>query len=63
MSEIVEYRIISAIYTRADADELHDKLSNQVNEFIELGWQPHGSISSVVLENAIIVMQPIVRKR
>lgn len=63
MSEIVDYRIISAIYTRADADELRDKLSVQINEFIKVGWQPHGSVTSAVLEKegVIILMQPIVR--
>ncbi|KAA0916691.1 DUF1737 domain-containing protein [Aquicoccus porphyridii] len=63
MSEIIEYRIISAIYTRTDAGEDRDRLSNQVNQFIKTGWQPHGSATSAVLEKdgAIVVMQPIVK--
>jgi len=62
MKKSAEYRVVSAIYTRADAAEFHDRLSSQVNDFIAAGWQPYGSIESANLGEALVVMQPMVKE-
>ncbi len=61
MTDVTEYRIVSAIYTRTDSGELRDRLSKQVNELIAIGWQPHGSALSDVVQGALVVMQPMVK--
>jgi hypothetical protein len=61
MNVPVEYRVLSAIYTKADAASFHDRLSKQVNDFVRAGWQPFGSMATANLGEALIVMQPVVK--
>ena len=61
MSEVIEYKMLSAIYTKADAHDFHDRLSKKVGEYLVGGWQPHGSATSSTLDGVLIVMQPMVR--
>ena len=63
MSEVTDYRVVSAIYTRADAHDFHDRLSKKVAEYLVGGWQPHGDMQASTLDGVLVVMQPMVRYR
>ncbi|MAM62356.1 DUF1737 domain-containing protein [Maritimibacter sp. UBA3975] len=61
MSKITEYTVVSAFYREMDADELHNRLAQQVNDHIQMGWQPYGQVTCSTLAGALILMQPMVR--
>ena len=61
MSRIAEYKVLSTFYASSNTDGQHDRLSKQVNDHIEAGWQPFGALSLAVAGDVVVVTQPIVR--
>jgi hypothetical protein len=61
MNKITEYTVVSALYRETDADEVHNRLSKQVNDHIQLGWQPFGQVTCSTLAGALILLQPMVK--
>ncbi|HBZ43976.1 MAG TPA: hypothetical protein DEO85_07980 [Maritimibacter sp.] len=61
MSKITDYTVVSALYAEADADYSYDRLSKQVNDHIQAGWQPHGQIAASTFAGTLVIMQVMVR--
>lgn len=61
MDKITEYKVLSALYTQADASDQHDRLTKKVNEHIQVGWQPYGPLGKTILSDTLILTQPMVR--
>ncbi|PQO24837.1 hypothetical protein C2I36_00480 [Rhodobacteraceae bacterium WD3A24] len=60
MSRIIDYKVIHAVYTKADTDSLRDILSNHVKDYIAAGWQPHGQFAAETFGGVLVLMQPMV---